>query len=436
MIGGDVMFKDIGLDQIRGDRQFPLFLTMRGPSSSKNSLLGSIMLMIKAIVSTIPFLNVNVLKTGVVQCALICILMGLLTQGSVQILVHSWKIGEAYTHAELWGNLFHASTNWFPTLLIAFGYIAVNSFSYVDIMDCVTNVVPWLWPSVPELVYSPWFIQYVSLVLAVLPTAWAKSYGNFLGISLVSHFAILVGLACVAVYLFRTMFEDGKYTATSQIVLFQFDFQSIFKATRSYNMAFFMHPYIPLLGIEMFNPTYTRVLRMSGIAILLSGMVTWLVPMLSYLLFLDGNPSSSIFLYLDRTGAPEVVVGAICVGVIAICSNMAFTFLTAQTLVEFLHDDDDPSRRYDRTPRLVAAFVSSLFAIAINMADVTLYTTLLSLASICSSMLGSFLPAVYYLKRFGFKIWKLGLLSLLVLGIGGAITVIGVLTSIPDLITF
>jgi hypothetical protein len=427
MIGGDKSLTELRIEQVTNPTKGSLFL---GTTRTMTSLSASIALLIKAGVATDPYVMVATLKTGVVQSLIVAVFILFLTSGAVVVFLHSWSLGEAYTHSELWGWVIHRPTRWIPSLFVAFGYIAALSFCLFDIMDCVPAVCEWVWPDAPAIVGDPWFLQYVVCVIATLPSIWATGLNSFVWIAWVSNFCELVALSCALVYFFRHMFDDGKYVASDEVVLFQMDFESIYCALRDFNICFFIHPMIPFVASEMVNPTRERIMRLTWGTLVIVGAFSYVTPLISYLLFIEGEPESCFFLYLDPVGSPEVIVGAIAVTIIAICSNMYFAYVSSYSVVSIfgvgIHDKEG------HLARTLGSLVSLFIAIAMNFAGDLAFLMFYELSSLAYTLLGYFLPALYFLIQFKVKIVEWGILALFVFAGGAFLTILGIMETVTS----
>jgi hypothetical protein len=229
----------------------------------------------------------------------------------------------------------------------------------------------------------------------------------------------------------RTKFEDGTYVASSKIELFRLDFDSIYQGVRDFNIAFFLHPYIAVLASEMTVPSPKRILRATSVSLGIAGAMSYLIPFIAYLIFLDGEPESAFFLYLDPSGCPEVIVGTISVLVIAVISNIYFSFMAINATVEFFHPGS-PENPKLHMPRFVCACALSLVAIAITRATDIIWILIEEMSSIAYTVLGFFLPALFFLIRYKFSFVKEGISALIVLALGSALTVLGIMEAVGE----
>jgi hypothetical protein len=425
MIGGNPQLSDLRFHVVLQGQDGPV---SSGLASS--SLALSISLLIKAGLGTDPFVLVETLKTGVIQCLIIAVFMLFLTYGSFELLLHCWHPGEATSYDVLWSQLIHAGTRWVPLLLISLGYIAGLCFCFWDIIDCVPTVLAWLWPDAPEYLADPWFLQYVFGVVVVLPSIASRGFRGFAWVAWVSNFFELLALSAALVYFFRHMFQNGKYVAAPDVILFQPDFESIYGGLRDFNICFYIHPVVPLIAQEMAKGTKSRVKKMTWWSLIFVGIFSYLTPLLSYLFFVDEEMVSCFFIYLEPAGSPEVIIGTISVIIVATCSNMYFAFMSSQAILAIWDIGVEEKRMTGL--RVFGSLVSVLVAICLNFAGDLAFLVFYELSSFAYTVLGFVMPALFFLVHFKVKAIGWGILSLFVFAVGSFLTVLSLKSCIED----
>jgi hypothetical protein len=429
MIGGDVRLAHLRVELISNPSDAPM--TTGSSVKTTSSLLASISLLVKAGLATDPFILIETLKTGVLQCLIVAAFMFFLTYGAFEIFLDSWNPGEACTYSAIWTQAIHAGSAWIPLFLIAISYIAALSFCFLDVVDCLSALVGWLWPALSDRVSDPWLLQYAAAFVVVLPSLWGTGFRSFRWVAWVSNFCELMALASVAIYFFRHAFDGGRYAAASQVVLFSFDLDSFHAALRDFNICMFVHPVIPLLVGEMHNPTRSRVKKMVLLSLLFIGIFSYVVPCISYLMFVEEEVVSCFFLYLDPDRSPEVIVGTVCMIVIALCSNMYFAYIVCQAILAMFHVD--VSEESATLPRLFATSVSVLISICLNFAGDLVFALFYEISSLAFALLGYFLPALFFLTEFKFKSLKWGFFSLFVFACGAFLTILGIVSAVQEM---
>jgi hypothetical protein len=428
MIGGDVSLTQLRVAQLATPTGGSLFLSPPSQTHSKTSLCASIALLVKVGLATDPFIMVATLKTGIIQSIIAALFILFLTYGSVEVFIRSWGIGEAYTHSEIWRWVIDRGTGWIPSLFVALGYVAAISFCFWDVMDCVPAVLEWVWPEAPAIVSNQWFLQYLVCVISALPSLTGTGFRSFVWISWLGSFCEVVGLSCALMYFFRHMFDDGGFKASGEVVLFRLDFESVYCALRDFNICFFVHPAIPLVGAEMAEPTRERIVKLTWGTLVTVGLFSYVIPLISYLLFIEGEPESCFFLYLDPVGSPEVVVGTIAVFIIAICTIMIFAFITSHSVVSIFGVGLDNPR--GQMVRMCGSLAAMLLAIGLNFAGDMIFLLFQELASLCYTLLSYFLPAIYFLVQFKVKALMWGILAAFVFACGGFLAILGIIETV------
>jgi amino acid permease len=217
------------------------------------------------------------------------------------------------------------------------------------------------------------------------------------------------------------MFDEDGYVATSEIVFFRPDFNSIYVGLREMSTAMFANPFLPLIANEMHKPSRKRVMKMTWVAIVPTAIFIYVVPLFGYLLMIDVGEDLNFLLELDPTDSPEVVIGEIGTLLLSITSNVIFTYFVARSFMLFFNGDrlgSGEERVNPPTVRIFAGATGALLAISINFTNVVFETIVYEIASMGYSVISFVLPGVYYLMQFQFRVFKWGVMSSLILCLG------------------
>jgi amino acid permease len=438
MQGGDQRISDLRLNLIRSSGKGSLFPHRTLSHHELLSIGGAALLMTKAALACDPFNFAFVIGTGVVQIAIIGFLILLLVQASYAVLLRSWSVGEAYTIADIWRVVIHRGTAWIPVSLVVYSYFSCLIAEFWEITDGIGSIVGWLWPSAPAVITDYWFIQYIVMVLIVGSLLLTTRIRSYLGVSTFGLCCGLVGFGCAVVYFVRHMFNENGYTATSEIVLFQPDFESIYTGIREMSAALFAHPFLPLIASEMRKPSRRRVMKMVWIAMITTAVFVYITPLIGYLLMADVPDGSNFFRELDPAGSPEVIIGQFGVLLLSVSSLVFFTFFVSNLFVAFFHgsrlgsSDEAPS---NPATRVFTGLTLCLLAIAINFTTETVELIIYEVAAMAYSVISFILPGTYYLVQFGFRVFYWGVMSVLIVCLGlflCVLTIIGLVTQLQS----
>jgi amino acid permease len=439
MLGGDKRINELRVGLVTNSGESSLFPNLNGAERPDLSMFGAVMIFVKAALATDPFLMVYLFQYGFVQTFIICLLLILLTQASYAVLLRSWWIGEAYTMTDLWARVIGTGTAWVPRVLMLFAYIACLSSEYWEICECVPPILDYIWPDAPDILFNEWFLQYVPMVIILVAMSSARNFRSLLGISIVGLVATIVGLLCAFVYLVRHHFEGGRYVPTSETVYFELEFMSIYDALRDFNGALFAHPVLAYVGAEMRHPSRNQMSSMTWISMVITGIACYAVPLLGYLVAPDVEPDSMYFYFFESNDSPEVILGILSALILSLTSNLFFTFLVGRLFVSLWSGDHVGDRHEHSTSTgasILTAACGALLSVCINFTNDWVWIVWYDTATFAYSFLGFFLPGLFYLVQYRLRVFGWGVLSCLIVALGGflmVLTIIGMVQGLMEL---
>jgi amino acid permease len=235
-------------------------------------------------------------------------------------------------------------------------------------------------------------------------------------------------LICLIIHFFRIQW-DGGFIASSQVVLFNWDFDLDFLVLSNFNAAFYAHPMLAPIANLLVNPTRTRILAFTWVANIATMVLIFGIPCVGYLLFSEPDDEENIFHYLDPF-APEVIVGKCAVIVGMLVSTSIYTFFQAKSLVHEIF----PRAENDGIPVWVAGLATSLLTIGINLMGDVWISMVYALAAVACSLIAFVLPPVYFFVQYRLESKKWAIAAGFVFVIGGAIMIISLVVAILDMI--
>jgi hypothetical protein len=429
MEGGDTRISDLRVDLHRSSGKRSLFPHQRIARDEALSIFGAAILMIKAAVAVDPFNFAFVIKTGIIQSAIVAFLILLFTQGSYAVLLRSWSVGEAYTVAEIWRKAINSGTAWIPHCFVLYAYFSCLIAEYWEIFDGVSTVVEWVWPNAPAVFFDLWFLQYVTMVLIAISLLYGTRMRSYVRISAFGLFCGVVGFVCTVIYFGRHMIDEDGYVAAGEIVLFKSDFESIYTGIREMTSAMFAHPFLPFVANEMYKPSRKRVNKMIWLAMVPTAVFVYVTPLFGYLLMTDVEEDSNFFIELDPKDSPEVIVGEIGVVLLSVTSLLLFTFFIAHSFVTFFNGEQLGSAEEQADSPIVRVFSAlavSLLAISINFTTDLAEYLIYEIAMIVYSVIAFVLPGLYYIVQFRFQLFQWGVAASLILCVGMGLSILSI----------
>jgi hypothetical protein len=369
-------------------------------------------LLFKAACATDAFTFVGSFETGIFVALFCCLFMLFLTQASFYIFSRTWSFAKAYSYEDVWRTVISSRGTWVPKLFLLLAYITCTYYGFWEIVDYVPDILLHIWPDCPEILLSPWFLQYVFLLPLALPSLVWKRIGQFRWGGWLGLFAYAIALISMVVHLFRTQW-DGGYVSASDVVLAKLDFDANLQMLTDYNAAFFAHSFIAIIAQEMDRPTNERTMRMTWVSFGITAFFSYSVPLVGYLYFSDCEEYDNVLNALDSDN-PEVLVAKIAVLVISLLSTVLYGYHMAGIATGMMI----PGTGAYGVPGFCANVALGFVAISFNSIEDVWANLIYDLGSCAFTVLGFVLPPVYYLWHFQFQVVKWGIVAGIVLVLG------------------
>jgi hypothetical protein len=388
------------------------------------SMPTAILLLVKATICTDAFLISDHFRSGIL--CYFCLLLGVfaLTQASFHLYIRTWSFGHAYTYSDIWAETVSASTAWIPGIIIILSYMAVCTLGAWEIQRYTSDILTVLWPDAPEVLLSPWLLEYVLSLIVLIPCFAARKISHLVSVSAIGCVALLVSILALFIHFFRSRLSNPDRVAP-ELPLFPSDFGISLDLFRSINTAFFSHPFVSSIARDMERPTRTRTVALPYIANAICAVVTFAVPLVGYLSGANCPLDDMIFLYFDAS-APEVTIGKIALLILSLMSSAFFTWELARRIANLIVPGSDESRY----TVLLAGFGIMCTYIALNMLTGLPRELFFALGNIGNSLLAFVLPPFFYMVQFKAANVQWFLISLTVFVIGGVIVVMTVIEMI------
>jgi hypothetical protein len=182
MIGGNVQLRDLRIASLTTNARPPVFESSRD-SLKRFSVISAVVLVSKGAIATDGFAMVHSSNAGVIMCALICVSVFFLTQGSMYIFTLSWAFEEAYSYVELWRLVFGSNFSAVPFLCIVIGYLMCTVNGFCELNNCLPRIITSVFPNSSDIATNKWFLNYAMAVIVLLPLLGAKRISGFIWVS-------------------------------------------------------------------------------------------------------------------------------------------------------------------------------------------------------------------------------------------------------------
>jgi hypothetical protein len=188
-----------------------------------------------------------------------------------------------------------------------------------------------------------------------------------------------------------------------------------------YNTAFFAHSFVALIAQEMDRPTRQQTMRLTWVSFSAIAVISYLVPLVGYLLFSGVEHLENIFYHLNPDN-PEVLVGRIAVLVISLVSTAFYGYHMAGIVAGMII----PGTGTHGVSGFCANVALGFVAIWLNSMEQKWTNFMYDLGSVAFTLLAFVLPPVFYLRQFQFRYVTWGVVAVIVLALGLMMLVLGI----------
>lgn len=453
MIGGDVLISDMKMKHSHSTSTTLLYyradhsgLNAHYPfanhnidlTEKKRDFFQILNILIKASVATDPFLIGHIFKCGYVWNAILLVLFIGLTEFSFFILMQSWIYGRAYSYNAIFHELFgERSPSWIVLAIVIINYITLIIWNQSEIYLYAEQTIDLLWPNAPSILTNKWLLTYVLTAIFIVPPLLVKKISSFSYLSMIGNFFIIVAFVCLIVYFFHNLsVNDISFQTTVQekgLKTFKNNVFDVFNAIQTLNIAIFCHPILSVLVQDFYNPTRSRLMKLTWISSIISLVIHFFGGFFSYLI--DPDNEDNIFYEMETFNSnrskivyPEVIVGQISVYIVSIITNIIYVHFTSRKVAEFIL----PSTAASSVSVFFCGLTVILFATAMNfIGDITIDIADL-IGGITSIILTYVFPSIYYLYQYKFSNKVFGIISLILIILGIGISIVALVLGIID----
>jgi hypothetical protein len=422
MLGGDLRVRDLHMEKLALPGDQSLFPGKQS-EQSRISMFTAVCLLMKATICTDGFLITSQLGVGLLASAATCLAVFLLSQASFHLFVRTWSFGHAYTYHDIWAQTFNASTGWVPDLIVILSYMTICALGAWEIQRYTSDILSVLWPGAPDLLLSPWFLEYLLSLFVVVPCFLAGHISQLRSLSFVGLAALIVATVALFIHFFRARVE----TPDSLPVLSK-DLNEWIACFQSFNSVFFAHPFVAAIVRDMDRPTRIRTVGVTYLSNVICAVVTFAIALVGFLCNTKCPPYDLIFIFLDPQ-APEVTIGKVAVLVVSLMSSAFFTWHLARIIANLVVRGGEFSKF---TVVMSGTGVMCTY-IAINMLGDVPRNVIFVLGNIGFSVLAYVLPPLFYLVQFKATSVPWMLVSLLVGAAGLVFCALSIIGLVRDL---
>lgn len=447
MIGGDVIISEMRLKNSHNSPSTLLYYRVDQPSASssydfknhnvdigekKKSFFQVLNILINFSIATDPFLIGNIFKCGYMWNIILILVFTGLTELSFFILIESWIYGRAYAYNEIWRELFGKnSSSWIMLILVIINYLTLIVWAQNELSLYVAQTIELLWPESPSILTNKWFLTYILTAIFICPSLFVRKLSNFHILSIIANFFLIVALVCLVFYFFHNLISnDISFKTTveqNDLKMFKSDVFDIFNTIQTLNLAIFFHPVLSVLVSDLYNPTRSRLMKLTWISSIFSLIVHFFGAFFSYLINPDNednifyetelyNEDGSKIIY------PEVILGQISVYIVSVCTNIVYIHLTSLKVAELFL----PKGIHTTVTIFFCGLTVTLFASAMDFIGDSTSLICDLIGAITCMLLTYVFPSIFYFYQYRFSHKFLGILSLalMTIGVGLAIAIL------------
>jgi hypothetical protein len=130
--------------------------------------------------------------------------MYLLNQLSFALYLRTWTSGSENSYYGIWAVSIGKRTSWIAGLCVMMAMLLITQSKMNELSFYVPAVLTILCPSAPSFVFSPWFLQYLCVVIILIPLLCSSRYRWWGWIGWLSLGCLVAAIICLTSYFLRT----------------------------------------------------------------------------------------------------------------------------------------------------------------------------------------------------------------------------------------
>ena len=396
MFGGDIELKDQAMI-ISGRLSW---LSSKYSSFVTLSMFSSIMLLYKATLSTDPFVMVDAFQGGIALTTVIFGLVIAFSMISFSLFEKCWVACGSMSYKGVWNACFGSKISWIPSILVIISYFTFMSICTTDLKDDMSFVFKTIdqekWNQYSKIVV------YLIIGFTGIPSLISVSFSVLLYISIIGNVGLITGCIIVAAKCVINIRSFG-INPEKKAIWWNWDIQNIVTSFSYINSAFFSHPIIYMVIIQITNPTKRSANKIFLTNLSITSLTIYITGLCGYLIAFDNIGDHTLLTYLPPS--LEISIARIGAMMSNLGSSCAFCLFVTKELCDMILDMCHKSTHC----RVLSVIIAILCSYAFSMTQSGIQEIVWIIGSFSYYSLVFLLPPLYYLKVFEFrnKIWSI-----------------------------
>lgn len=413
MIGGDLLYEDYRFTCNSDDSNTLLY-----PNKNEEHTIpisAAVVIILNSALVDDPFFVPGQMLSGFMVTVFVAIFVLLLTQLSFHIFVKTWSYNQLNSHVTIWTLLYGKFTNFIPRALLLLAFISNSSISIHDLIDQFHDLFSYLPSSQTKFVNNEWVIKYLFTFLLTIPALLHPKLGKMTIYCSIALFFQLLSLLCMLILFIKKTRVDG-FDPQKQLLVWTTDFRMMNSLFDTFNTVYFTHPFVALISDDLKQATRTKIAKMTWITSICSGLILLTGGFLGYFTFFADSIDDNILFGYPNQKDPVVIVAKFgCLFKTAMANSM-FVYIAAVSLLSIFASYNETLT----TLRIFSGIVVWSLVMFINYKGTGLAKLVDLLGGYCFMILAYFLPSIFFLTMYKFKLpwWSIACIcTLLVSGV-------------------
>jgi len=366
------------------------------------SSFAAIMLLLNPTITIDPFIIIEGIQSGLLLSSLISISLMIMSTISIKILAQSWAVNNTFTYTGLWKKCFGKFFSWIPGGIIIIAFFSLSSLCtyefFYDISD-INGMIPFLKDkSLP----SKRTIDILLIVLSSIPAMISNKFSSLLFISIVGNIGLLLASVATIIYFIKKVDKFG-IDPENKLKWWNGDFVSIIDSYSYYNIAYFVHPVIYLVLVEMKHVSEDKTIKIAFTNFVVTSIFNMGVGIMSYLMYYDDFESGIKIISKFPRDSYWPVIATVGAFLSNVGSNCAYIMFIVKEVCDMLLDGSS----HHIPSRLVAVVAVVFMGFTFTQSGEATKNVVWSISSLSYYALVYIFPPIYYLKTFGLsnKLW-------------------------------
>jgi len=403
------------LRDIKTDKNYGLsWLVSKFNMGTNLDGFGALMILLTVTITIDPFIMVSAFQAGIGVGISIGVGLMVMTVLSFLLFLKCWSATNSMTYSGVWKDTFGPSFAWVPSFCVILAYFSLTTQCtlefYPDTVEILTSL-SWVDES---KIPSKKVIDIIFMAISLVPIMISHKISSMMVLSTIGNVGLLVGVINVIIE-FRKKVNLFGIDPENKLKWWTFDIENIVASYSYFNTAYFFHPVVYLVLVEMKSVSESQATSLLSYNTLVTAIVNIGCGIMGYIMLYDSFEVDVKIMMSFPKNLTTTLLGKIGAFLSNLTSTTVFILFVSKELCDLIYVT---SSKYDLC-RNISGIVVISCAIAFSMITESTMNYVWIIGSLAYFFLVFFLPPLFYLKNYSLsnKLWGYIAVSIMILSI-------------------